>query len=46
VCIEHIELSQEERKLYETMQKEGKIIVSKYVHVYYSNWNTSSPYYV
>ncbi|XP_052276249.1 helicase-like transcription factor isoform X3 [Dreissena polymorpha] len=30
VCIEHITLSQEERTVYDAMQKEGKLIVSKY----------------
>ena len=31
ICIEHVTLSEEERKTYDVMAKEGRIIVSKYV---------------
>ena len=33
VFVEHITLSEEERAVYDTMQKEGKLIVSKWVYI-------------
>jgi len=34
IFVEHIKLSDEEREVYDTMQHEGRIIVSKYVNNY------------